>query len=187
MGTNVEVEALAELVQLKTVSADADSQTRALQMVQSMIGARPGTLSVTEVGGAQPFALLANDAAPSHERLLFACHVDTVPVPDPTRWEFAPWSGAVAGGRLHGRGASDMKAGVIASVGAFRHAIDTGVPAALLLTSDEEIGSLGAAAAAALIASLGTAIGEALDSMGNQDAATIRRARGDKFLAMGRA
>ena len=39
---------------------------------------------------------------------------------------------------------------------------------------------------AAAIASLGTAIGDALDRLRNQDAAAIRRARGEKFLAMGR-
>ena len=40
---------------------------------------------------------------------------------------------------------------------------------------------------AAAIASLGGAIGDALDSLGNQDPATLRRARGEKFLAMGRS
>ncbi len=39
---------------------------------------------------------------------------------------------------------------------------------------------------AAAIASLGSAIGESLDSLGNQDPATLRKARGEKFLAMGR-
>ncbi len=116
MAKNVDIEALAELVRLNTVSANPDSQIRALQMVQSMIGGSSGAVTVTEVGGAQPFALLSNDAKPSTERLLFAC-------------------------------TSDMKAGVIAAAAAFRHAVESGVPAALLLTSDEEIGSLGAAAA----------------------------------------
>ena len=39
---------------------------------------------------------------------------------------------------------------------------------------------------AAAIASLGDAIGDAIDSLGNQDAATLRRGRREKFLAMGR-
>ena len=39
---------------------------------------------------------------------------------------------------------------------------------------------------AAAIASLGEAIGGAIDSLGNQDAATLRRGRREKFLAMGR-
>lgn len=147
MAKNVETEALAELVRLNTVSANPDSQIRALQMVQSMVGALSGAVTATEVGGAQPFALLSNDADPRAERLLFACHVDTVPVPDASRWQFEPWSGEVSDGRLHGRGTSDMKAGVVAAAAAFRHAVESGVPAALLLTSDEEIGSLGAAAA----------------------------------------
>ena len=40
---------------------------------------------------------------------------------------------------------------------------------------------------AVAIASLGAAIGESLDSLGNQDVATLRRQRRDKFLAMGRS
>ncbi|PRZ40561.1 succinyl-diaminopimelate desuccinylase [Antricoccus suffuscus] len=147
MAKNVETEALAELVRLNTVSANPDSQIRALQMVQSIVAGSPGAITVTDVGGAQPYALLSNDADPRAERLLFACHVDTVPVPDAGRWQFEPWSAEIADGRLHGRGTSDMKAGVIAAASAFRHAVESGVPAALLLTSDEEIGSLGAAAA----------------------------------------
>ncbi|MES2753170.1 MAG: acetyl-CoA carboxylase carboxyltransferase subunit alpha [Pseudomonadota bacterium] len=39
---------------------------------------------------------------------------------------------------------------------------------------------------AAAIASLGTAIGDALDGLGNHDAATLRAGRREKFLAMGR-
>lgn len=39
---------------------------------------------------------------------------------------------------------------------------------------------------AVAIASLGSAIGDAIDSLGNQDAATLRRGRREKFLAMGR-
>ena len=39
---------------------------------------------------------------------------------------------------------------------------------------------------AAAIASLGMAIGESIDSLSNQDPVTLRKARSDKFLAMGR-
>ena len=39
---------------------------------------------------------------------------------------------------------------------------------------------------AAAIANLGSAIGDAIDSFGNQDAATLRHGRREKFLAMGR-
>jgi len=46
--------------------------------------------------------------------LLFNGHVDVIPAGAPESWEHGPWSGDVAEGRIYGRGASDMKAGLAA-------------------------------------------------------------------------
>lgn len=43
-------------------------------------------------------------------------HLDTVPVDDAERWEHDPFAGVIAGGRVHGRGACDMKAGLAIKV-----------------------------------------------------------------------
>lgn len=48
--------------------------------------------------------------------ILFDAHVDTVEVPDEKDWEYPPFEGIVANGRLHGRGAVDMKSSVAASL-----------------------------------------------------------------------
>ena len=46
-------------------------------------------------------------------------HVDVVPVGDPAAWSTPdPFSGRVVGGELHGRGACDMKAGLVAALAA---------------------------------------------------------------------
>jgi acetylornithine deacetylase len=50
----------------------------------------------------------------SGRRLHLSGHVDVVPVDEPERWTHDPWGGAVAGGRLWGRGAGDMKGGLAA-------------------------------------------------------------------------
>jgi succinyl-diaminopimelate desuccinylase len=99
----------------------------------------------------QPWALLRTPTDPGRPQLLMACHVDTVPVPDPGLWQRAPFGGDVEDGRVWGRGSSDMKAGLVAAAVALA-ATDPERPVALLLTSDEEIGSKGAAAAAAAVA-----------------------------------
>lgn len=39
-------------------------------------------------------------------------HIDTVPVPDENAWSHPPFGGEIEGGRLYGRGASDMKGAV---------------------------------------------------------------------------
>jgi succinyl-diaminopimelate desuccinylase len=46
-------------------------------------------------------------------------HIDVFPCDDPDRWARDPWGGEVAGGRIHGRGVSDMKNGTVALLFAF--------------------------------------------------------------------
>ncbi len=43
-------------------------------------------------------------------------HADVVPVESAAQWEHDPWAGEVSGGRVWGRGAGDMKAGLAAYV-----------------------------------------------------------------------
>lgn len=46
--------------------------------------------------------------------ILLDGHIDTVPVPDESRWTYPPYGGDLAEGRIYGRGASDMKGAVAA-------------------------------------------------------------------------
>jgi len=36
-------------------------------------------------------------------------HIDVVPEGDATQWDYAPFEGKIVGGRIYGRGTSDMK------------------------------------------------------------------------------
>lgn len=54
----------------------------------------------------------------SGPNLLFLGHTDVVPVENPGAWKFDPWGGHIEGGRLYGRGSSDMKGGIAAFLGA---------------------------------------------------------------------
>ncbi|MEM3655903.1 MAG: ArgE/DapE family deacylase [Thermoprotei archaeon] len=51
--------------------------------------------------------------------LIFYGHADVVPAGDPSKWVHPPYSGRVVGGRIYGRGASDMKAGLAAELFAY--------------------------------------------------------------------
>ena len=74
--------------------------------------------------------------------LLFAGHPDVVPPGDTSAWRFDPFSAEVAEGMIWGRGATDMKGGVAASIAASlahlrAHGMDKG-SIAFLITGDEE-------------------------------------------------
>jgi succinyl-diaminopimelate desuccinylase len=80
--------------------------------------------------------------------LLFNGHYDVVPVPDPDAWPHAPYGAVVAEGKLHGRGSSDMKAGIaacLAAVSALQRAgFEPNGRLAMQFVADEEaLGVLG--------------------------------------------
>ena len=80
--------------------------------------------------------------------LVLQGHVDVVPPGDLARWSGDPFLPRVAGGRVHGRGTVDMKAGVVACLAAVRAVHAAGIalsrPYALHLVVGEEDGGLGA-------------------------------------------
>ncbi len=76
-------------------------------------------------------------------------HLDTYPAGDRAAWHVEPFGGVVAGGKLYGRGAGDMKGGVTAALVTFVHLAPLADRLAgrltLTLVSDEEnTGELGA-------------------------------------------
>lgn len=143
---------LRELVAWSTVSGDPAPQRQAMGLVAEVLReAAPHLQAVRGDDPDQPWTLLRTPTDPDRPQLLLACHVDTVPVTDSGEWARDPFGADLEDGRVWGRGGSDMKAGLVAAVAAVAGA-DPETPVALLLTSDEEIGSRGAAAAAAAVA-----------------------------------
>ena len=74
--------------------------------------------------------------------LMFAGHTDVVPPGDSASWRFDPFSAEIADGMIWGRGATDMKGGLAASIAAaLAHVHTHGVARgsiAFLITGDEE-------------------------------------------------
>ena len=63
-------------------------------------------------------------------------------------WRYGPWSGAVEDGCVHGRGALDMKAGVVAALHAMAAVgVDAPGEVVLMAVASEEDGGLGTFAA----------------------------------------
>jgi acetylornithine deacetylase len=71
-----------------------------------------------------------------------------VPVTPEHRWTHDPWGAEIAGGRMYGRGAADMKAGVVAMLGAVRALRDAGLRGDIQIETviEEECTGNGAAA-----------------------------------------
>ena len=59
--------------------------------------------------------------------ILFSGHLDTVPVGN-GEWKHDPFGGEIAGGRIWGRGASDMKGGLAAIIGAAQAVSESRTP-----------------------------------------------------------
>ncbi|MBA3524281.1 MAG: ArgE/DapE family deacylase [Geodermatophilaceae bacterium] len=82
--------------------------------------------------------------------LVLSGHIDVVPPGDPAQWPGDPFVPRIVGGALHGRGACDMKAGLVAALGAARALHDAGIrlaaPLAVHSVVGEEDGGLGALA-----------------------------------------
>ena len=102
-----------------------------------------------EVPRSEAWGLVAT-GGPAGDRpaLVLQGHVDVVPPGDLGQWRGDPFVPRVAGGRVHGRGTVDMKAGVVASIAAVRAVRAAGIPLsrpyALHLVVGEEDGGLGA-------------------------------------------
>lgn len=80
-------------------------------------------------------------------RLVFNGHLDVVPEGDHANWSHDPWGAELEDGNIYGRGACDMKGGLIAALYAIKAIKDAGVPlgGTLLIQSviGEEDGGLG--------------------------------------------
>ncbi|KAK3185534.1 hypothetical protein K4F52_005632 [Lecanicillium sp. MT-2017a] len=117
------IAATQSLVQAPSPNPPGDVRqvaTAAVQAIQSLVHdskvftyeSAPGIVNVVAIlKGSQP-----------GKRLVFSGHLDTYPAGDLSRWTKEPFSGYISddGTRLYGRGASDMKGGIAASIFAAR-------------------------------------------------------------------
>jgi len=85
--------------------------------------------------------------AASGRRLVFNGHIDVVPEGDLASWQHEPWGADLVDGRIYGRGACDMKGGLMAALFAIKAIKDSSVPidGSLMVQSviGEEDGGIG--------------------------------------------
>ncbi|MCY0906571.1 M20 family metallopeptidase [Arthrobacter sp. H14-L1] len=141
-------EFLQDLIRIPSDSRDTTAQRGIQKTITAMLISREPLLAVTcQSEVKHPWTLIRSPQS-SGNMLIFACHVDTVPIGDESDWTHPPFAAVIANGRIHGRGSVDMKGGIAVAAAALLTAAKLGRNVGLLLTSDEEVGSLGASGAA---------------------------------------
>lgn len=137
--------------------ADSVAVTQALIRAESVTPASVSVFDLLEgwlkdIGFEVSRPVFSEDGTPDVENLyarigntrphlMFAGHVDVVPVGAVDAWSHGPFSGDIADGHLYGRGAVDMKGGVGAFISAVARYLkkDSGKgTVSLLITGDEE-------------------------------------------------
>jgi acetylornithine deacetylase len=82
-----------------------------------------------------------------YKRFIFNGHIDVVPEGDHDNWKYDPWGAELVAGRIYGRGACDMKSGLMAALYAIKAIKDAGVQfdGSLMIQSviGEEDGGIG--------------------------------------------
>lgn len=136
MATDV-VALAAALIRAPSVTPEAQAAMGLVAELLSAAGYRVETLTFDTAG--VPVVNLYARIGEEGPNLCFAGHVDVVPVGDAARWTHGPFSGEVAGGRLFGRGAVDMKGALAAFLAAaLRHGRPAKGSLSFLITGDEE-------------------------------------------------
>jgi succinyl-diaminopimelate desuccinylase len=132
-----------DLVRCRSVTPEDGGALAYLQGVLAKAGFTVHRMTFAEPGTA-PIENLYARIGSEKPNLVFAGHTDVVPPGDEAAWQHPPFAGEVAGDRLYGRGAVDMKGGIACFVAAaLDHlAAQGGKPKrgsiALLITGDEE-------------------------------------------------
>ncbi|WP_208451686.1 M20 family metallopeptidase [Burkholderia anthina] len=143
------VELTRKLVGFATVNPPGNEEALARFLADEL--ARAGFDVVLHPFGEGRVNLIARiPGADGRKPIGFTGHLDTVPL-GTANWTFAPHAGEIAGGRLYGRGSSDMKGGIAAFIAAclaHRDRLRSGSGVELILTGGEETGCDGARALA---------------------------------------
>jgi succinyl-diaminopimelate desuccinylase len=131
------------LIRCRSVTPEDGGALGYLQDVLSKAGFAVHRMTFAEPGTA-PIGNLYARIGSERPNLVFAGHTDVVPPGDEAAWRHPPFAGEIAGDRLYGRGAVDMKGGIACFVAAAADylAANGGKPKkgsiALLITGDEE-------------------------------------------------
>jgi len=139
------IELTRKLIGLNTINAPGNEKECA-HLLANILEKSGFNISFFEFAKNRTSLIAKLDGKPGKLPICFTGHMDTVPL-GRKKWEVDPFAGESAHGRLYGRGASDMKAGLAAmTVAAVRLSklkdVKGGIH--LIICASEETGSQGA-------------------------------------------
>ncbi|MDE2576599.1 MAG: ArgE/DapE family deacylase [Rhodospirillales bacterium] len=109
------------LAEMEAVYREIGLAPRRVAVDAQALAAHPGfSPPLIDYAGRDPVVALHRPQGTRGRSLLLQGHVDVVPEGAADLWETPPFEPSIRGGRMYGRGAADMKAGIAAYVTAFR-------------------------------------------------------------------
>ncbi|MGH2820010.1 MAG: M20 family metallopeptidase [Actinomycetota bacterium] len=154
---SIDVDALVaftrELVRIPSVNRPEEGldESRAAARVAEQMRSFGWEPRVEEVAADRPNVVAVLEGDRAGRTLMFEGHTDVVTEGERAAWSHAPFGGDIVDGRLYGRGAADMKAGVACMLFAADAVARAGFPGRLVVAAlvDEEEMMIGAKAFAA--------------------------------------
>lgn len=132
-------EFVKQLVRIPSVTPDASACLDSLQIQLETMGFVCERMVFSDTDTPDIDNLYATIGT-GEKHLMFAGHVDVVPVGDISQWTYDPFSAHQDGDTIYGRGTTDMKGGIASFVSAVSqidvHALNGRI--SLLITGDEE-------------------------------------------------
>ena len=132
---------LSRFVQTRTPNPPGDTRA-AVAFVKATLEAEGAPCRVIDPKPEFPNLVGSFEGTAPGRHLVLNGHIDVFPVGEHERWTHPPWSGAVADGRIWGRGVADMKCGTTSSIWTYiyLHRLRDRLKGRLTLTavSDEE-------------------------------------------------
>jgi succinyl-diaminopimelate desuccinylase len=144
------IEFLRDLLKLDSTNPPGDESQVAQKLVERAHGFGLEA-SVQQLGQKRVNVVVKLAGKKDRKPFLFCGHMDTVGIGG-VKWEYGPFSGEIANGKMYGRGASDMKSGLAAmleAMGEIKNKRDDAPRGDIYLiaTAGEEVDCLGAVAA----------------------------------------
>ena len=137
---------LKELISIPTVDPPGN-EMEAARAVQQKLSAEGIPCRIYDLGDGRANLVARMKGFGEKPALVFSAHFDTIAV-DESQWSLPPFGGEIRDGRLYGRGATDMKSGLVSMVCAAidikRRGIDLAGDLVLAFSAAENSSGIGA-------------------------------------------